>query len=230
MNCSEFEAELYQLVETRGDVLSSAAVQHVEDCVGCRTRWRDRQLIDTALQALPSVQAPDWLADAVMRQLLPGGSVEPMRSPGVGTGVRSGRRGQWLAVSIAAACLFVLISLGERRQLDRVTGVPVTPPVVAGPPVEVAKSVAAVFEDLRAEYRELAAETNATAREFAAVLPPNVTTSWMSNAPAVELDSPAERSAPPPGAVTEIGRSVGNRIGQAIDFLWVAIPETVPRG
>jgi hypothetical protein len=34
----------------------------------------------------------------------------------------------------------------------------------------------------------------------------------------------------PPRAVTNIGRSFGAQIGQAMDFLWTAIPEPVPRG
>jgi hypothetical protein len=106
-------------------------------------------------------------------------------------------------------------------------------PLPDAPKIEVASSVAAVLDDLHAEYRVLAEETSTTARELADALPTPNTAPWDTgfSASASPANTDLENSrGTPPGAVSLIGRSFGNQIGQAMDFLRLAVPDEVPRG
>ncbi len=247
MNCSEFDIELEQLVEARGGTLTERAVAHAAACAGCRQQWYDQCLVDAALLAWRPVRSPSSLTESVLGQLLeertrPAGSPQTM--------TRSEARLGWMAVSAAAACLLAVLGIGmatrsasiDRNLARHQSGHPtrmIQPPVHTSAPIEVASSMAAVLNDLRTEYRELAAETSATAREFAVVLPEAPAAPWaelglsdMGSKTVGSTDHSAGNAVDkaPPGAVSVIGRSIGTQIGQAMDFLWVAVPESVPRG
>ena len=237
MNCSEFEFELEQLVETRRHRLSDSGKQHIDECPACLGRWQDHRMIESALQAMPQVEPPAWMVDSVLRGLLRDDSRENPHPIVVEPSPRSGRRGKWIVVS-AAACLFAVVGVGLLSQQGsrQLALDPSREHLTEAATVEVATSVVAVINDLRAEYRDLAAETSASARDFAAVLPPGGAAVWNSNerlrreseqAPAM---TNAIDRASSTGAVSSIGRSFGDQIGQAMDFLWAAVPETVPRG
>ncbi len=243
MNCSGFEIELEQLVEARGATLTDQAMTHAMECSACSQRWRDHRLIDAALAVWLPVQVSPSLAETVLAQ------VQAERTP-VSMPSRSAvrTRGRWLVV-VAAACLLAILGFGMAthpgsgdRSLARREGRPSTNTGGLTPPrseengpstkqssLEVASSVAAVLDDLRMEYRELAAETSATAREFAVVLPSTPVAPW-------GIENNGDRGSEnvannlPPGAVSVIGRSIGTQISQAMDFLWVAVPDSVPRG
>ena len=95
--------------------------------------------------------------------------------------------------------------------------------------VQVSESVVAVLADLKAEYQELANETTATARDFAAVMPQSV--AWPVAVLPVRDARPADDAANPvPQPSADLGRSIGDQIGQAIGFLWESVPSRVPSG
>ena len=247
MNCSEFDIELEQLVESRGGTLTDPAVAHAAACAGCRQRWCDQRLIDAALLAWRPVRSSDSMTESVLGQLL-GEPTRPASSPHTMT--RAEVRLGWMAVSAAAACLLTVLGIGmatrsgpidrglARQQIGHPTRM-IQPPVPVSDPVEVASTMAAVLNDLRTGYRELAAETSATAREFAVVLPETPAAPWaelgLSDTGSKTVGSTDHSSGnaadkAPPGTVSVIGRSIGTQIGQAMDFLRVAVPESVPRG
>lgn len=233
MNCSEFESSLAALVESHGEQLSRAMASHSSECAECGQRCRDHQLLVAAVRAWRPVSVPGFLAEAVLEELRCGERSSPRSTRGLrpSTGTR------WMVVMIAAASLLLVLGLG-------MTG-PTSPsglaPMVAirtSESVEVASSVAAVLQDLKSGYRELAEETTATAREFAVALPAPSSAPWTEIGlvePVVKsvdtVDQANEHHADiPPGAITLLGRSIGSQIGQAMDFLRVAVPEDVPRG
>lgn len=232
MNCSGFNASLEQLVELRGSQLPEAAVAHLTDCPNCQRHWQDHKLLQSALVVWrPVVSAPS-LVDAVLADL---SRDQPSRSPGGDR--RSGRRhadSRWMAVIAAACCLVAVLGLGLVMPPagDSVSLKQSPESLPSEPPLEVASSVAAVLDDLQAGYRELAAETSATARELADALPPATSPTWetgfSTTARMADADSGATIDAPP-GAVSLLGRSFGNQIGQAMDFLRGAVPDEVPR-
>src|SRR6185436_15683270 len=102
--------------------------------------------------------------------------------------------------------------------------------VAAQTPIEVASSVAAVLNDLHAGYQELAEETSATARELADALPATPSSPWVDLSPTNTTETNPDNTRDSPGAVSVISRSFGSQIGQAMDFLRVAVPDSVPRG
>jgi len=240
MNCSEFEIELEQLVESRALALSDPAATHVGQCAGCGQRWNDHRLIESALlswrQVTPHMPS---MADHLIHQFREEQVARLKPTSGVGPrSVDTGRR--WTAVVVAAACVLMTFGAGILLNFEpgdrRVVQSP-TVPVVPSPessPVGVASSVVAVFDDLRTEYQELAAETSATARGFVVALPPAPVGPWPDPGPKVNTESTHEsgdeRAQTSSGAVSDLGRSIGTQISQAMDFLWIAVPDSVPRG
>ena len=238
MNCSEFEIQLQELVESRQNHLSEAGSQHVHGCAGCRHRWQDHRLIAAAIGALQPIKPPAWLSEAVMAELLDDQKATVASSSPDFDARRSNRANHWVVVAAAAMCLVFAIGFGltGKDVSQQIALTPAHQPNVEPGPVEVAPSVAAVFDDLRAEYHELAAETKATARDFAAALPPNVASVWKPDGRLIpgsegELNpsNVADRTTASRSA-SNIGRSFSEQVGQAIDFLWIAAPNSVPRG
>ena len=240
MNCSEFSEELQHLVESRSDSPSTAATTHINECSTCRQQWHDHLLLAAALRAWIPIANPPSLVDGVLNQL-------QSTTPGISVSARADSR-RWTAVAMVAACLIALIAVGiihqstpddhnvaqndRRKQNQREPE-----PADSGSDrtIAVASSVVAVLEDLRTEYQEIAEETRASARDFAVAIPSTPVTPWtelllpdVASADPPPVQSPA--SAPSQGAVSVISRSIGSQIGEAMDFLWVAVPDGVPKG
>lgn len=256
MNCSEFEAVLHERVESRRSPLSDEAVAHRQSCPACESLWRDHCLLESAISAWRPVEVPVSLSDRVLRSLagpstplsdemptvlLEPGSLEPAALPR-----RQWRRTNWV-VAATVACVAMACWIATRRidplRDDGATVARATPnasrsltgeqpSISTGTEVSevgVSESVVAVLTDLKAEYQELANETTATARDFAAVMPQSV--AWPRAVLPVReglLANDGTEAAPQPGA--ELGRSIGDQIGQAIGFLWETVPNRVPSG
>jgi|GEM_PF-2314050 len=256
MNCSDFEAVLHEQVESRRSPLSDEAVDHRQSCPACESLWRDHFLLESAISAWRPVEVPALLSDRVLRSLA--GPLSPLSDemptvllesrslePAV-LSHRPSRRANWV-VAATVACVAMTCWMATRR-IDplREGGAAVarTTPndgrsltgerssVGTGTEVSevgVSESVVAVLSDLKAEYQELANETTATARDFAAVMPQSV--AWPRAVLPVReglLASDGTEAAPQPGA--ELSRSIGGQIGQAIGFLWETVPNRVPSG
>lgn len=243
MNCSEFETELEQLVENRAATFTDSASSHLGQCMACRQRWNDHLLIESALVSWRQVPTMSSMADRLIQELRDEQisrqatvSLVPPKSATSGAA--------WIAVVAAAACVVLTLGLGTvwrsgtgQQSITLVQTNDVHPSdlrTIEPSQIGVASSVAAVLDDLRAEYQELAAETSATARDFAVALPPTPLGPW----PDSRLKATAEPTRDPDdtavqtssGTVSALGRSIGTQISQAMDFLWVAVPENVPRG
>lgn len=234
MNCSEFEKELEQLVETRGESLPEPALAHLERCADCRLLHREHQLINIAIAKWRPVEIPASLLESVMNQVID----ERLSRPIPAAPSAASRRG-WFPVA-AIACLLVIIGVGIGLRPDSndptlaQNGNP--PPLRSGPdrgaPVEVATSMAAVLDDLTTEYRGLAADTTATARELAVVIPTAPAIPWgdLSVSNIASKSTVVDQDPESATGVTEIGRTIGTQITQAMDFLWTSVPAEVPRG
>ena len=231
MNCSEFEATLEALVESRGSRMTDEAAAHRQSCPACTQLWRDHCLLDAAVTLWRPVEAPASLTDIVLRTLSDDGPLLSPKQAEIEIGSRpQAASGRWVVAATAAclalACLFAVRQGGDERDRpmarrgnssdDRTS-------LTKAAPVEVSESVVALLADLKAEYRGLADETRATAQDFAAALPQPM--SW----PNVPLPG-GEMEDASPQPVSEIGRSIGDQIGQAIGFLWQAVPGDDPSG
>lgn len=233
MNCSEFEKELEQLVETRGESLPCSAAAHASECARCQLLYRDHQLLSLAMVQWRPVEVPSSLLASVLSEVLDEQRSRPIQPP---TRQVAGRG--WLPVT-AVASLLVIMGIGVSLRsgsidetMTRNGWLPTDQVRTNGAPVEVATSMAAVLDDLKTEYRGLAADTTATARELAVVIPTTQAIPWgelsmsnISSKPTVMNEEP-EAS----GGVTAIGRSIGTQITQAMDFLWTTVPAEVPQG
>lgn len=240
-DCSEFEQELERLVEARETVLQGPALQHAEKCAPCRIRWNEHRLMEAALVAWRPVSCPPTLAESVLRDILntERPALGSSQKPSAGRFAPNETRSRWMTVVVAAACLCVTLglsfSVGPRADRNDLVSGPRDVSVAqvlasADSSVEVASSVAAVLEDLRSEYRDLAAETTATARDLAVALPVAPVAPWMESSPANSPSEAVESGIVGEGPVSVIGRSIGIQIGQAMDFLRVAVPQEIPRG
>lgn len=227
MNCSEFERELEQLVETRGNALPAAALNHCSQCAVCQQLWNDHQLLTAAVTLWKPVIVPASLADGVLDQLRDLRQPEPANRAKARSASGQGR----IAVAAAAVLLAVLGfgmtrwsgSIGDQLALQQ--------PDRASAPLEVASSMAAVFDDLRTEYRGLADETSATARDLAITMPSTASVvPWVDANPLAGSTSTNDETSASPHAVTALGNSIGTQISQAMDFLWTSVPDEVPRG
>ena len=202
-------------------------------------------LSDRVLRSLDGGRSSS-LSDEMPTVLLGSRSFEPADPRSTVPAPRHSRRTNW-AVAATVACVAMACWIATRRidplreggaTVARTTpngGRPLTgerSSVGTGTEVSevgVSESVVAVLTDLKAEYQELANETTATARDFAAVMPQSV--AWPRTVlPVGEglLANDGTEAAPQPGA--ELGRSIGDQIGQAIGFLWETVPNRVPSG
>lgn len=232
MNCSEFESTLDELVDARGGQISAEAAAHRRSCPACAQLWRDHCLLDAAVKLWRPVEAPASLTDLVLRSLHDERPLlQPMRIEMEAAPRLPVRSGRWVVAATAAclamACLFAVRNGDDER--DRpMAHAPValsnnSTTLANAAPVEVSDSVVALLADLKAEYRGLADETKATAQDFVAVLPQPV--AWPNSA--LPGTGNEEASSQP---VSEIGRSIGDQIGQAIGFLWQSVPSGDPSG
>ena len=232
MNCSEFEATLDELVDARGSQLSDAAAAHRQSCPACTQLWRNHCLLNAAVTLWRPVETPASLTDRILRSLHDERPLPQMKRVDMDvTRKPRERSGRWVVAATAAclalACLFAVRSgnVGRDRQMAHapVAQTNNSTTLANAAPVEVSESVVALLADLKAEYRGLADETKATAQDFVAVLPQSVT--WPNSGL-----SGTEINEASPQPVAEIGRSIGDQIGQAIGFLWQSVPSGDPSG
>ncbi len=256
MNCSKFEVVLNEQIDSRRSPLSEEAVTHRKSCPACESLWRDHCLLESAISAWRPVDVPASLSDRVLRSLtgpsapltdeMPTVLLESRSLEPAVLSRRQSRRTNWV-VAATLACVAMTCWMATRRidplREDGATVALTTPnarrSVTGGQPslgkraevseVGVSDSVVAVLADLKAEYQELANETTATARDFAAVMPQSV--AWPRAVLPVREEISEDHgtdAVPQPGA--DLSRSIGDQIGQAIGFLWDTVPSRVPSG
>lgn len=227
MNCSEFERELEQLVETRGSALPAAASSHCSQCAACQQVWNDHRLLTAAVTLWKPVTVPASLAAGVLDQLRDLRPSEPAIR-----GTARSVSGQGRIAVAAAAVLLAVLGLGMMRWSGSIGDqLAQHQPNRPAAPLEVTSSMAAVLDDLRTEYRGLADETSATARDLAITMPSTVSVvPWVDANPLAGPTSSNDEPSASPHAVTALGNSIGTQISQAMDFLWTSVPDEVPRG
>jgi len=230
MNCSEFEAMLDERLDGRGAPLPFEATAHRQTCSSCARVWQGACLVDAAVRAGRFVEPPASLTARVMSSLSEFETSSRLTPARLESRTQS-HAGRWAVAAVVACLVLVCVIAGRNGDVGRGGQLARTPNMLTdgaglfagSPPTEVSESVVALLADLKAEYRGLANETTATAQDFVAVLPQPV--AW----PNASSSEPEEDSlASPP--VSEIGRSIGDQIGQAIGFLWQTVPGEAPAG
>ena len=142
---------------------------------------------------------------------------------------RKARPAQLAMVSVAA-CLFAAVVFVTRyagrnhqngHEMTRISPVQVREFAVVDQPPDVSGTLTAVFSDLRSEYREMASETSAVAREMVNAIPHRVSVSALPDPDEIRLHSSSNE-------MGSIWKPIGNRVESALGFLWQAIPSEVP--
>jgi hypothetical protein len=138
------------------------------------------------------------------------------------------RSGVLAVVSVAACLLLVVIFATNRVSRNSAEFARVVPSAVlehsTNPtPLDVSQTLTTVFSDIRSEYREMASETTAVARDIVNVFPQHVTVPIPASRDEVELH-------PTSGDVVRIWRPISSRVESALGFLWQAVPSEVPAG
>ena len=141
----------------------------------------------------------------------------------------SQRRSGILAVASVAACLVLAVIFATNQagrssvDLARVSPTPPIEQPITFTPLDVSQTLTAVFSDIRSEYREMASETTAVARDLVNVFPQHVSVPFQASHDELELR-------PTSGDVVRIWRPISSQVESALGFLWQAVPSEVPAG
>lgn len=247
MNCIEFETAAERVVETRQSP-SSGMTEHLSSCAGCRQIWERQQQLDSAIAAWKIAQPRINLANAVLNELARPASildreldftdipVHHASEPGsvvtrasLNTNVpQVPSRSSPLPLLATAACLVIAIlfamsfSSNDRHELaSRQNVVPATQ-VDAELPLDMSETLTAVISDLRSEYRDVATETTAIAREMVGGISPSVEMSPLATDAAELLRDSKD--------FVRMFSPIGDGVESALGFLWQALPSEIPAG
>ncbi|MEI8021487.1 MAG: hypothetical protein WCH39_24975 [Schlesneria sp.] len=186
---------------------------------------------------------PAGLRDSVLAELIDPALTRGLSQPDAGThhglprtaihskseDSDSLRRSGILAVASVAACLAlaVIFATNQARRssfdLARVSPAPAIEQPITVTPLDVSQTLTAVFSDIRSEYREMASETTAVARDLVNVFPQHVSVPFQATHDELELH-------PTSGDVVRIWRPISSQVESALGFLWQAVPSEVPAG
>lgn len=220
MNCTDFEDAVQNLLDERQGELSPALKEHLADCERCRIFWQSQQTLLSATRHWAAATAPLAASslDAVLRELtLPPVAARP-----------SVRIKTWslasAAASLAAIVLLTVTMTPTEQAIDanRLTTARSSPLEAEPPePALLAETWTQVWSGVSAEYQQMSQATSRVLDDFAVLPEP---------AGLLLLAPPGEPAATEPSANwLRIDRPVSERVEQAFDFLWDALPEQTAR-
>jgi hypothetical protein len=247
MNCIEFETAAERAVETRQPA-SAMMLEHQSTCSDCRQAWERQRQLDGVIAAWKSVRSRVDLADAVLDQLsrpdtgfdwdsdLPNNSEHYDSEHGLAvvpssrtlaTSRRASRSGLLVlgasAACLAIAILFTAFNSSDPHQLaSRSQPVP-NQRIHSDVSLDMSTSLTSVISDLQSEYRDVASETTAMAREMVDGITQPVEMSSLTTTDAVDL-RPISKD------VGRMLQPIGDGVESAFGFLWQALPREIPAG
>lgn len=142
------------------------------------------------------------------------------------------QRSGLLALTSVAACMIVAVvftSQYARRDLDPARNLASERPKsqsdlkVVESNVDVSSTLTAVFSDLQSEYRGMADETTAVAREMVNAIPHPIAVSVLPDSDPISLH-------PNPDDLGRMWKPIGAGVESAFGFLWQTVPSQVPSG
>lgn len=247
MNCTEFEIAAQRAVETRNS-LAQPAVEHLATCADCRQAWELQRWLNETIDVWRMVQPSMGLADAVLAELATSGGSDGSHSwdsddshSAASTGAQgrtvsrstsaAGRQNRSAAFAMVAvaACLVIAALFASQfggnagHELARTGRGQKAEVAQSDARLDVSRTLTEVFSDLKTEYREMANETTAIAREMVIAFPQRVDISALPQSSTTEL-------LPDSSDMVRMLEPIGSRVESAFGFLWNAIPSELPSG
>jgi hypothetical protein len=231
MNCTDFELDVQHRLDARQVNLTPELRAHLAACPECQAFWQGQLTLLAALKSSPPAPPPAGLLEAVLAELSRPNDSSP--AVAVGPSRRHPSRGSLWGILCSTAALAILaVSLMPPTPSDeqrRTSVVKTAPSVVPDSPltaetVIVSQTLASLWHDVRAEYAEVSEGTHRAWDDWSefpasATLLPVLPGGATSEMEATEPDSSWLR----------LDRPVSERVGQAFDFLWDALPRPVPQ-
>jgi|GEM_PF-5810451 len=217
MNCTDFELAFQERLDARQLELTDDLRAHTATCADCRAFWQSQSGLMKATSDWTNPAEPPQLLQSVLNELTSDTprvvrADVPVRTPS--------RAGIWVATCSTAALLLAAVLLGIAPTPN---GSPLVPSeVVITPPAEPdAPMMSGLLTGVRTEYAELSQQTTRVLDEW----------SELPRTPTL-IPAFAEPNAAPAGdspTWLRLDRPVSDRVGQAFDFLWDAVPQSASR-
>jgi len=209
MNCTRLEAWLADQPDANRAELPPEWMQHVATCPACAQCWQDERRLAAAIVAWRTTPPCPPATDALIATLLQQVAARPAAT----TTVRSVTpwSGTW-PILVATAAL-VLLGIGFTQFLPPSTQ---TVAVPAGESVALTSTVGSLLQ----QFEQAPQEMFAAGRSGLPAIPSLPTNSSRgAHFDSVELIDPTA-----PSAVLRYGEPLGHGVGQAFQFLQIAVP------
>lgn len=217
MNCTDFERAIQGRLDARQVPLTPDLRPHHDECAACRSFCASQEALLLLAQSWTPPVPPPGLIDAVLADL---SLVLPVNRTFAAAASPAWGRIGGIMCSTAAMLVLTVTLLWTPKNAHQ----PVTRIEPSQPPVEtaiVSETLAGLFQGMNAEYTGLSAETSRALQDF----------SGLSDSAGLLKDLPPTRSPrlERPVDWERWDRPVSDRVGQAFDFLWDALPRTPPQ-
>lgn len=218
MNCTEFELDAQERLDARQTALPAESRAHLADCAACRSFWRGQLTLLAAVDSWKDVVPPSRLIDVALRELaLPHVAPSPPPVP-----LHRSRAGVWGLVCSTAALVLPAVLLVRPSPPDPVRPLPVAQVEPAAPAetANVSAALSGLLHDVRSEYAEISRETTRVLADLGDLPEAGP---WFAPIAAGDEERPESAS-----AWMRLDRPVSDRVGEAFDFLWDALPREAP--
>lgn len=212
MNCTDFELAVQHMLDYRRTELSPEMQSHCDECAGCRLFVESQLAIGLIVQTWQSTAAPSRILQGVLTEL----AVMPTATRHNAAAKSLSGAPLWGTVCCAAAMIVLTISLlrmpaSVQQPLAQRAPVP-------GESEIVSEALAGLFQGMNAEYAGLSSPTQQVLQQLGEL--PDSSLLLLEPSPSVtpRLEQPADWR--------RWDRPVSDRVGQAFDFLWDALPQT----
>lgn len=208
MNCSDFELAAQERLDRREPELSEELRGHAASCAECRALWQSQRQLLAATRAWPLIEVPAGLLKAAFAELTaPAQPAAVVLAPQRAARPSAG----WVALcSTAALAMIAVTMIGISPSPDATRN-----NIAAVEPA--APMIASLLTGVQTEYLELSQSTTRTLDQWSE-LPrtSDLIPTFTESTPSPTDSSPAW---------PRIDRPVSDRVGQAFDFLWHALPQ-----
>ncbi len=224
MNCTEFELLTNDRLDARQTALSAESRAHLAECAACRSFWRGQVTLLSAVDSWKDVAPPSRVIDAALRELVDQNGVAPQHVAVSASSVppRRSIAGVWgLVCSTAALALLAVLVVrpsppAPAQPLPVVQVEPAAPAETAN----VSEALSGLLHDVRSEYAEISRETTRVLADLGDLPEAGP---WFAPIAASDEERPESAS-----AWMRLDRPVSDRVGEAFDFLWDALPREAP--
>jgi hypothetical protein len=221
MNCTEFERDVNERLDARQTALSAVMRDHLAGCPGCQAFWRGQQALLAAVGSWKELAPSGRSIAGALRELTKQNDGAPLPQASSSL-TRTDRSGLWgLVCSTAALTLFAVLIVRSPAP-DPVRPLPVAQQEPAAPAEteNVSDALSGLLRGVRSEYAEMSRETTRVLADLGDLPEAGA---WL--APIAAGDDAEPQAASP---WMRLDRPVSERVAQAFDFLWDALPRETP--